>query len=146
VHYGKMMINYVKNLDNISLDQLDGFFGGWSDPPTRETFFKLLQNSDEIILAIDEDSEKIVGFITAITDQVLAAYIPFVEILQGYQGRGIGKELVRQMLDRLQNFYMIDLLCDQDLQEFYRKMGMSKATGMMVRHYKNQSGARISDE
>ena len=139
------MITYVHTLDSILLEHLDGFFEGWPNPPSNEVHFRLLQNSDEVVLAIDESSGKVVGFITAITDNVLSAYIPFVEFLGAYQGQGIGKKLVKLMLDRLNNFYMIDLLCDEDHQEFYEKLGMSKARGMMIRNYGFQSGERASD-
>jgi ribosomal protein S18 acetylase RimI-like enzyme len=123
--------------------QLEGFFAGWPSPPTKETFLKLLQNSDEIILAFDEESDRVVGFITASTDYVLSAYIPFVEVLQDYQGQGIGKRLVEMMISRFEDLYMIDLLCDAHLQSFYRKLGMKEANGMMIRNYQNQSGAGV---
>jgi ribosomal protein S18 acetylase RimI-like enzyme len=139
------MITYVHTLDRISPEQLVGFFEGWPNPPSKEMHFRLLQNSDEVVLAIDEGSSKVVGLITAITDHVLSAYIPFVEVLGVYRGQGIGKKLVSLMLDRLKDLYMIDLLCDEEFQSFYEKLGMSKARGMMVRNYKRQSGERDSN-
>ena len=139
------MITYRHTLEDITPDQLGGFFDGWSNPPSKEIHFNLLRNSDEVILAIEEDSEKVVGFITAITDGVLSAYIPFIEVLKNYRGEGIGKKLFRLMIDRLAEYYMIDLLCDEDLQEFYEKLGMIRAKGMMIRNYGRQSGERASD-
>lgn len=140
------MITYVHTLEYLSPEQLDGFFEGWHNPPSKELHLRLLQKSDEVVLAIDEDSNRVVGFITAITDHVLSAYIPFIEVLGDYRGQGIGKKLVRLMLDRLKDFYMIDLLCDEDLQEFYEKLGMIKARGMMIRNYEYQSGERDSTQ
>jgi ribosomal protein S18 acetylase RimI-like enzyme len=139
------MITYRHTLEDITLDQLEGFFEGWPNPPSKENHFNLLRNSDEVILAVDESSEKVVGFITAITDKVLSAYIPFVEVLKAYRGQGIGKKLVRLMLGRLNDYYMIDLFCDEDLQEFYEELGMSKARGMMIRNFGHQSGRKASD-
>lgn len=139
------MITYRHTLEDITPDQLGGFFDGWPNPPSKEMHLNLLRNSDEVILAIDEGSDKVVGFITAITDGVLSAYIPFVEVLKNYRGQGIGKKLFRLMVDRLTDYYMIDLLCDEDLQEFYEKLGMSKAKGMMIRNYRRQSGETASD-
>ncbi|HFL3236868.1 TPA: hypothetical protein ACG3KH_004337, partial [Clostridioides difficile] len=40
----------------------------------------------------------------------------------------------------LGDLYMIDLLCDEELQKFYERTGMRKASGMMIRHYANQAG------
>ena len=135
------MIRYLYTADNLSPEQLGGFFEGWADSPSAETHLKLLKSSDEIVLAIDEEIDKIVGFITAITDHIMSAYIPFLEVLPEYRRKGIGSELVRQLLKRLDKLYMIDLLCDEGLQLFYSAHGMKPASGMMIRNYHLQSGA-----
>ena len=134
------MVEYSDSIQNITSDNLQGFFVGWQNTPTPEIHIKLLQHSDYKIVA--KEGEKVVGFITAITDGTLAAYIPFLEVLPEYQKQGIGKELVGQMLEKLKGFYMIDLLCDAELQPFYEQLGMQKATGMMKRNYDKQSGLK----
>ncbi len=134
------MIFYTDSYQNITSDKLKGFFVGWLNPPSPEVHLKLLKNSDYIVLAIDEKTGNVIGFISAISDGVLSAYIPFLEVLPTYQKKGIGAELIRLMLDKLNGYYMIDLLCDTDLQPFYEKFGMNRANGMMFRNYKKQSG------
>ena len=99
----------------------------------------LLQKSTHCIVALNENGD-VIGFITAITDGVLSSYIPFLEVLPDYQGKGIGSELTKRMLATLESSYMIDLLCDQELQSFYEKFGMKKATGMMLRNFDKQRG------
>ncbi len=133
-------IEFTTSLEHIEEEFLQGFFVGWQNHPTSTKHLELLQKSDEVLLARDTNTKKVVGFITAITDKVLAAYIPFLEVLPEYQNRGIGKELTIRMLDTLKDFYVIDLLCDTDLQSFYENIGMNKATGMMKRNYDKQSG------
>lgn len=134
-------MKYVQTLEGISPDMLKGgFFVNWPNPPTPETHYQLLKNSFRVVLALDEKSEQVVGFINAISDGVLSAYIPLLEVLPQYQNQGIGKKLVKIMLDQLKHFYMIDLLCDENLQSYYEKLGMSRAKGMMIRNYENQSG------
>jgi ribosomal protein S18 acetylase RimI-like enzyme len=132
------MIAYTESTEGILIEHLQGFFVGWKQAPTPEKHLQLLGKSDYVILA--KDGEKVVGFITAITDHTLAAYIPFLEVLPEYQNQRIGKELVRRMLEKLQDFYMMDLLCDSELQSFYEQLGMQKANGMMRRNYNTQSG------
>jgi ribosomal protein S18 acetylase RimI-like enzyme len=134
------MIIYQAGLEGVTPAQLDGFFVGWPNPPAPETHLRLLAGSQHILLARDEASGQIVGFITAISDGVLTAFIPLLEVLPAHQGRGIGQELVRRMLDRLRHLYAIDLLCDADLQPFYARLGMLPASGMLLRNYDRQSG------
>ena len=134
------MIRYTEAIEGITPDKLEGFFEGWPNPPTPETHLRLLEQSDEVILAVDGASGEVVGFITAISDGVLAAYIPLLEVRPAYRGWGIGTALVRRMLDRLDDLYMVHLFCDPALQPFYAAPGMRPATGMMVRNYEQQSG------
>jgi hypothetical protein len=46
------------------------------------------------------------------------------------------------MLERLKDLYMVDLLCDEELQSFYAKLGMKRAQGMFLRNYERQDGAK----
>jgi ribosomal protein S18 acetylase RimI-like enzyme len=128
---------YLNSLKNITEKNLEGFFVGWRFQPSPITHLELLQNSDDFILAIDEKTGKVVGFITAITDKTLFAYIPLLEVLPEYQKQGIGGELLKRMLERLQSFYGIDLLCDIRLQPFYAKFGMQPVQGMLIRNFDN---------
>jgi hypothetical protein len=34
---------------------------------------------------------------------------------------------------------MVDLLCDPDVQPFYERLGMRRATGMLIRHFDRQA-------
>ncbi|MFC2150250.1 GNAT family N-acetyltransferase [Calditrichota bacterium] len=94
-----------------------------------------MQGSSHVIIALESATGNVVGFINAISDGVLSAYIPLLEVLPDYQHQGIGKELVRRMLDRLKEFYMIDLTCDAELQQFYTHLEMIPSQGMMIRNY-----------
>jgi ribosomal protein S18 acetylase RimI-like enzyme len=132
---------YTSSIESVTVEILDGFFVGWLNRPSPQTHLELLKNSDEIILAIDEHTGKVAGFITALTDRTLSAYIPFLEVLPAYQSQGVGKELIRRMLERLSDLYAVDLLCDPELQTFYAGFGMRQAHGMMIRKYERQAGA-----
>ncbi len=132
------MIVYQDSSTGIMPDQLHGFFVGWPDPPSPEAHLKILHGSSHVMLALDDETDNVVGFITAISDGISAAYIPHLEVLPAYQGRGIGSELVRRMLDHLRHLYMIDLLCDPDVQPFYERLGMRRAQGMLIRNYDRQ--------
>ena len=131
---------YKMSLDGITAEMLEGFFVDWPNPPSPEAHLRLLKNSWKVIVALDEESGKVVGFITAISDEVLTAYIPLLEVLPEYKNKGIGKELVKLMLSELNEIYMVDLCCDDDLVAYYNKFGMAKSNGMILRNYAMQSG------
>lgn len=128
-----------RTLDGISPEQLRGFFVGWPNPPSPHTFRRLLAGSSNIALALD--GNEVVGFITAISDGVLSAYIPLLEVKPEYQGRGIGRKLVTDMLEQLAGLYMVDLICDEKMRPFYERLGLKHGTGMLHRNYANQSGS-----
>lgn len=131
---------YKNSISDITTDMLEGFFVDWPNPPNPETHLRLLNKSSKVIIALDENTNKVVGFITAISDGVLSAYIPFLEVLPDYKNKGLGQELVNRMLKELADIYMIDLCCDDDLIPYYDKLGMTKTNGMVFRNYKMQSG------
>jgi ribosomal protein S18 acetylase RimI-like enzyme len=132
------MVTYTDRLDGITPDELTGFFEGWPNPPSPETHLRLLHGSSEVILA--KENSQVVGFITATTDGVLSANIPFLEVLPTHRNQGVGKELVRLMLLKLNDYYMIDLTCDSALRQFYLSMGMTALTAMVKRNIEKQSG------
>lgn len=127
------MISYKTNTDGIDASSLNGFFEGWKNKPSPEKHMQILQNSSYVVLAMDGD--KVAGFINAITDRTISAYIPLLEVLPEYRNKGIGKELVRKMFESLKDYYMVDLCCDNSLAGYYEKLGMQKVTGMIIRNY-----------
>ena len=135
-----MNITYVSSTKDVTPDRLQGFFVGWPNPPSPETHLRILEGSDRVILADDDTSNKVVGFTTAITDGVISASIPHLEVLPDFQRQGIGSELVRRLLSTLKNYYAIDLICDPDVQPFYARLGLQPHTAMLLRNYHHQSG------
>ena len=134
------MIRYTESIEEIEPSILEGFFEGWINPPSKEMHLKIFKNSYAVVLAIDDTTGKVVGFITAISDRVHSAYIPLFEVLREYRHKGIGTELFKRMLEKLKDLYGISLMCDKELQHFYSRFGMFSGTGMNIRNYKKQPG------
>jgi ribosomal protein S18 acetylase RimI-like enzyme len=132
------VIYYRDSTAGLSSDQLAGFFDGWPNPPSHETHLEILKHSDHVIIAVEE--QRVVGFVSAVTDGILSGYIPLLEVLPSHRGKGVGTELVRRMLEKLRHLYMIDLTCDPALQPFYERFGMKPFTGMIIRNLDRQSG------
>ena len=129
-----MSITYQDTTDGIGPGDLRGFFVGWRKRPSPEAHLEMLQGSDFRILAVSDD-RRVVGFVTAITDGVSCGYIPYLEVLPEWQGKGIGAELMRRIMAKLETLYAIDLICDEDVQGFYQRLGFSARRGMTIRNY-----------
>lgn len=135
------MIFYQDHLLEIGANHLNGFFEGWPNPPSTQTHLRILENSACFYLAIDDQTSQVVGFVTALTDGILFAYIPLLEVLPAYRGQGIGQVLVNLLAEKLKGLYSIDLLCDPDVQPFYEQIGFRKSVGMTHKNYACQSGS-----
>lgn len=136
-------MRYLTSAEGVSADQLRGFFVGWPNPPSPETHLAILRRSSAVVLAVDDATGQVIGFVNALSDGVLSAFIPLLEVLPEQQGRGIGSELVRRLLAQLDDLYAVDLLCDAEVQPFYARLGMQPAQGMLLRRYDRQAGERL---
>ena len=128
-----MPIRYSTDANDLATAELDGFFVGWPNKPSNATLIESIAKSDHCVLAFDD--HRLIGFISAITDHTLCAFIPLLEVLPEYQKQGIGSELVQQMKSLLANLYAIDLICDEDLVPFYTNLGFTKTRSMSIRNY-----------
>jgi len=135
-----MAIVYHTDCDDLMPAMLQGFFVGWPEAPSAAMHLKILRNSAKVVWALDDDTSRAIGFVSALSDGVLAAYIPLLEVLPAYQGRGIGQELVRRILMELDGLYMIDLVCDPDRESFYERFGLRRMTAMCARNPAGRTG------
>lgn len=115
------MVSYLESAKGLGPVQLAGFFVGWPRPPTPERHLELLHGSHAVAIAVDDAA--VVGFATAISDGVLSAFIPLLEVLPSHQRRGVGTQLVQRLLAQLEHLYMVDVCCDAELERFYRRLG-----------------------
>lgn len=135
-------IVYRSTVRGLTPSRLRGFFEGWPDPPSAATHLRILRDSHAVELAVERSTGRVVGFVNAVSDGVLCAYLPLLEVLPSHRGRGIGSELVRRLLRRLDDLYMVDLGCDPDLRPFYERLGFTASLLMARRNYARQSGGR----
>lgn len=131
-------MNLQTDLTGITPDMLPGFFEFWPNPPSQETFLRILQGSSHVMLAVEDG--QVVGFVNAISDGGLTAYIPLLEVRREWRGRGIASQLVNRLLEQLDGLYMIDTACDDDLVPFYQRFGMRRGNSMILRNYERQNG------
>ena len=141
-----MKIKYTSSLEGLTADMFDGgFWVGWSNPPAPDMHLHMLENAYAFWLAIDEDAGKVVGFINAVSDGVMAAYIPLLEVLTEYQGHNIGREITQRLLDDLKHLYMVDICHDDDVTAFYAQFKPHQGLSSCFRNYEAQSGRRRNE-
>ena len=130
-----MRIEYRTSAAGLRWGQLDGFFAGWEVRPSAATLLAHLERSYRCVVAIDTSKEdRVVGFATAVSDGLLSAYVPLVEVLPGWHERGIGTELLDRLLDELAHLYMVDLSCDATTAPFYERLGFERGMAMLRRN------------
>lgn len=135
----------VRKFGSIEIDQyessrhaaavISGFFSDWTNPPTPELTRRILDQSYRAFVAVDPERNAVVGLVTCVSDGLISAYVPLLEVLEPYRRRGLGRALCEEMFKSLANIYMIDLVCDANVVGFYERLGMKQAGAMIFRNY-----------
>ncbi len=126
------MITYSSDLDGLTEEDLAGFFVGWPQKPTPAQHLAVLRGSYRVCVARSE--HQVAGFVNMISDGVLTAFVPWLEVRPEFQGRGIGAELMRRILAEAAHLYSVDLTCDESLRPYYERLGLTALTGMGLRN------------
>ena len=146
------MVSYTDDMTSVDEQMLAGFFVGWPRHPSPAQHLAVLRGSYRSVVAIDPSADgdaaavadaaadgdapagRVVGFVNMISDGALTAFIPWLEVLPAYQGRGIGTELMRRIIEGTEHLYSVDLVCDADLIPYYERLGWTGWTSAMIRH------------
>ena len=96
----------------------------WGVGRSRETMARAIAGSSRVV-GLYHDGEQ-VGFARAISDQATIAYLADVYVLPAHRGRGLGLELVREIVDGEPRPDVRWLLHTADAQHLYGKLGFSE--------------------
>src|SRR5688572_26123624 len=118
-----MPIRIADNLDGVSGAMLKQFYvdADFDNGRTAEQHERAFRNS---IVRLAFEGEKLVGAARAITDGVRCAAVFDVCVLPSHRGRGIGRVLMRALVDALAGQFVI-LTCDRPLQKLYAEFGFA---------------------
>ena len=96
----------------------------WAKGRARETQDHLIDVAARVVGLYDGDRQ--IGFCRATSDGVSIAYLADVYVLPEYRGRGLGEELVREMVENgpLDNVRWV--LHTEDAHPLYRKVGFEE--------------------
>ena len=91
------------------------------------------------IAVYEEENQNLIGFVDSISNGVTDAYIQDLMIHPDFQGKGLGSELMNKMIDYLKKagIYMISVLYDESLKDFYARFGFYNLLCGQMETYKS---------
>jgi GNAT superfamily N-acetyltransferase len=125
-----MSIVYREGHD-VDLEQLAALFtsAGWGERAANRA--RLRQQVVGAMFVVSAwESDALVGFARAISDGATNAYISTVAVLPAYQGKGIGRELVRRLITGREGIGFV-LHARPEVMAFYLKCGFQHADDML---------------
>ncbi len=127
------MIEYRDASDQVDLAQLAILFDsvGWQHR-TRDAGRLAQMVRGAMYGTSAHDGERLVGYARAISDGAFNAYVSTVAVLPDCQGRGIGRELVRRLMDGRDHIQFV-LHAAPERHPFYLRCGFSPAPDMLRR-------------
>jgi GNAT superfamily N-acetyltransferase len=96
----------------------------WAVGRPREEMERLVREASRVVGLYKEGEQ--VGFCRAVTDDMSVAYLADVYVLEEHRGRGLGLELVREMVDNGPYAGRTWLLHTRDMHALYAKLGFGK--------------------
>ena len=117
-----MSIEY-KNTQEFEPEELQDLFLSveWSSGHYPDKLVTAMENSGSVFTAWENG--KLIGLINALDDSVMTAYVHYLLVNPGYQGKGIGKELLRLITDKYRDYLRIVLIAYDKEVGFYQNCG-----------------------
>lgn len=116
-------IRYTDSLDGLRSEQLAGLHEGWPNPPSARTHLRSLRAMNAVVLAIEPEGDRVVGFVCGMTDGVLVLYVWDLEVRRAYQGQGIEEELLHRFLEKHGRLYQVNAHPSADRAALFEKAG-----------------------
>ncbi len=113
--------------DEVEVDEVVSLYKAneWSSADKPKELLAALRGSHTLVTA--RVSTRLVGIGNAISDGHLVVYFPHMLVHPEFQGRGMGRSMMRAMLDRYSGFHQKMLTADGKAIEFYKSLGFVRA-------------------
>jgi ribosomal protein S18 acetylase RimI-like enzyme len=114
------------DVDRVDIDELHRFLSTeayWARGRPRETVERLVREAQRVVGLYR--GGRLVGFCRAVTDGVAFVYLADVYVLPEFRGRGLGVELVREMIENGPYAGRRWLLHTEDAHRLYEKFGFA---------------------
>lgn len=112
----------------IDVDAAHAYLSGesyWAKGRERAVMDDLVREATRVVGLYDPDGA-MVGFARAIADRHTFAYLADVYVLDAHRGRGLGVELVREMVEGSDYPHIRWMLGTLDAHGLYRKVGFGE--------------------
>jgi len=127
-----MKANIIHSLNQEQIDTLHGLYHKewWTNDRSLEEIEIMLQHSS-IIIGVEDDAKKLLGFARILTDRIFKAEIYDVIVDQAYRDKGIGTLLMASILDHpdLVRVKQFNLQCKAEMIPYYEKWGFTDRLG-----------------
>lgn len=110
----------------------------WARDRPRETQDRLIDEASRVVGLYHAGAQ--IGFCRAFTDGLAIAYLADVYVRPEHRGRGLGEELVREMIDHGPHADVKWLLHTTDAHPLYRKLGFEEPSFKVL---ERRSGRRL---
>jgi predicted GNAT family N-acyltransferase len=135
VEYNGVAMKTIYKLDTRHMIQLHKLFQKewWTKKRSLEETQKVVENSSIVIGLVDNDND-LKAFSRVLTDYTFKAVIFDVIVEERLRNKGIGKELIRLILEHedLKEVKHFELYCLPEMIEFYKSYGFSDELGELV--------------
>lgn len=132
----QIKIKLVKTWPDKDIVELYKAGDWWKESYNSSGIKHLIKGSFAFAVAIDK--KKAVGMGRVISDGVSDAYIQDTVVLPEYRGRGIGKKIVKILLEYClsKGILWIGLIAEPNQDEFYSRLGFKKMQNYVPMKYK----------
>ncbi|CAG0971569.1 glucosamine-phosphate N-acetyltransferase [Anaerolineae bacterium] len=134
-----MALEWIYALDSVDLAELSNLYEvaplGHKTPADLDIAF-----SNSRFKCFVYDAGRLIGAGRALADGVDCSYICDIAVHPDHQGRGIGKEIVANLVELSKDHRKIILYAVPGKESFYKKLGFRRMTAAMA-IFKNQAQA-----
>jgi len=124
-------IRLVKSWPEEEIISLYKAGGWWKEHYDPDKIHEMIMNSFAFAVALEEDHDDAVGMGRVISDGFSDAYIQDVVVLEEFRGRGVGRSIVKALVDHCveEGLVWIGLIAEEGTGGFYKPAGFRDFPG-----------------